>query len=342
MLDEGETAALILLDLSAPFDTACHHTLRTCLHNAGIHDKALDCISSFLAGRTQRVHLPPFRPETSRLICGIPQGSSLSHTLFNIYMAPLANIARTHHINIVSYADDTQLILCHTKDPSTAKNNLHNGLLAITSWMESSRLKLNTEKTEILIFGTNPSAWNDSWWPTSRGSAPSPTTHARNLGFILGSTLSMTQQVNAFSSSCYNTLRMLHKIFKWIPVETRKTVTHALVSSRLDYGNDPYAGTTTKIQTKLKRIQNASACLILDVPRRNHISPTSETYTGYQYQRGSPSNSSSTHTKPSTTQVQPTSTTDSPSTPPPVIFTPPASPSPPSPAPPPEEDPSHT
>ncbi|KAJ1140639.1 hypothetical protein NDU88_006988, partial [Pleurodeles waltl] len=79
-------------------------------------------------------------------------------------------------------------------------------------------------------------------------------------------------QVNAVSSSCFNILRMLRKIFRWIPTETRKTVTQALVTSRLDYGNTLYTGTTVKLQKRLQRIQNASARLILDIPRHSHIS----------------------------------------------------------------------
>ncbi|KAJ1163810.1 hypothetical protein NDU88_004262 [Pleurodeles waltl] len=60
LLDNGETAALILLDLSAAFDTICHHTLRTHLHNAEIRDKALEGTTSFLSGRTRSVCLPSF------------------------------------------------------------------------------------------------------------------------------------------------------------------------------------------------------------------------------------------------------------------------------------------
>ncbi|KAJ1151790.1 hypothetical protein NDU88_004570 [Pleurodeles waltl] len=81
----------------------------------------------------------------------------------------------------------------------------------------------------------------------------------------------MTKQVNAISSSCFNILRMLRKIFRWIPAETRKTVTHALVTSRLDYGNTLYAGTTAKLQKRLQHIHNASARLIPDIPRHSHI-----------------------------------------------------------------------
>ncbi|KAJ1107367.1 hypothetical protein NDU88_004758 [Pleurodeles waltl] len=193
-MDNGETSALIPLDLSAAFDTVCHRTLVTRLHEAGIQDKAFNWISSFLSGRTQRVRLSPFCSEATNLICGVPQGSSLSPTLFNVYMAALAQLALQHNLSILSYTDDTQLILSLTNDPHTAKANLHEGLKSIA------------------------------------------------------------------------------EIYKWILTETRKTVTQALVSSRLDYGNALYTGIPEKDIQRLQCIQNASAGLILDISRQCHIS----------------------------------------------------------------------
>ncbi|KAJ1108890.1 hypothetical protein NDU88_006260 [Pleurodeles waltl] len=129
-------------------------------------------------------------------------------------MAPLAQLARQHNLNILSYADDTQLILSLTKDPHTAKTNLHEGMKSIAEWMRNSHLKLNSDKTEVLILGRTPSAWDDSWWPTALGPPPTPTNHARNLGFVLDSALTISKQVNAVSSSCYNTFCMLRRIYK--------------------------------------------------------------------------------------------------------------------------------
>ncbi|KAJ1093374.1 hypothetical protein NDU88_006475 [Pleurodeles waltl] len=146
-MDNGETSALILLNLSAAFDTVCHRTLESRPHETGIQGKALDWIVAFLSGRTQRVRLPPFRSEATDIICGVPQGSSLSPMLFNIYMAPLAQVARQHNLNILTYADDTQLILSLTKDLRTTKTNLHEGMKSFAEWMRISRLKLNSDKT---------------------------------------------------------------------------------------------------------------------------------------------------------------------------------------------------
>ncbi|XP_069098375.1 protein-arginine deiminase type-3-like [Pleurodeles waltl] len=84
-------------------------------------------------------------------------------------MALLANTTRSHNLNIISYANDTQLILSLTKDSS--KTSLHEGMKAITKWMKNSCLKLNSEKTEVLIFGSTPSPLDDSWWPATLGNS---------------------------------------------------------------------------------------------------------------------------------------------------------------------------
>lgn len=73
------------------------------------------------------------------LSCGVPQGSSLSPTLFNVYMSPLAEIVHPFGIKIVKYADDTQLIVAlnHTDNSSSG---LGPCLEKVAKWMELSCL----------------------------------------------------------------------------------------------------------------------------------------------------------------------------------------------------------
>lgn len=111
ILDTGGNAALILVDLSAAFDTINHGLLRDRLCTIGIRGKALSLLSSFLSERSQEVATgymvsPPFA-----LPCGVPQGSSLSPTLFNLYVTPLASLVRSYGFALVTYADDTQIII---------------------------------------------------------------------------------------------------------------------------------------------------------------------------------------------------------------------------------------
>ncbi|KAJ1081635.1 hypothetical protein NDU88_001813, partial [Pleurodeles waltl] len=65
-----------------------------------------------------------------------------------------------HGLNIVSYA--TQVIFSLSEDSAMAERNFDNGMRAVAAWIEASRLKLNTHKTEILVIGSTPSIWHDS------------------------------------------------------------------------------------------------------------------------------------------------------------------------------------
>lgn len=68
-------------------------------------------------------------------------------------MTPLVNIVKGHGLNIISYSDDTQLILSLTNDPTTTKDKLLRNMKEVAAWMNNNCLKLNTDKTEVLLFG---------------------------------------------------------------------------------------------------------------------------------------------------------------------------------------------
>ena len=59
------------------------------------------------------------------IIINFPECTSLSPTLFDVYMAPLATIVQRHMLNIISYTDDNQMVLSLTRDPTTTKGNIH-------------------------------------------------------------------------------------------------------------------------------------------------------------------------------------------------------------------------
>ena len=52
-----------------------------------------------------------------------------------------------------------------------------------------------------------------------------------------------------------------------------KTLTHAFISSRLDYCNVLYYGVTEGLLSRLQSVQNAAARLVTGMARREHITP---------------------------------------------------------------------
>ena len=68
---------LVLLDLSAPFDTIDHDILLIDLHRIGVRGDALCWLASYLTDRTQCVSVDGHSSHRTRLRHGVPQGSVL-------------------------------------------------------------------------------------------------------------------------------------------------------------------------------------------------------------------------------------------------------------------------
>lgn len=124
--DNGQSAMLVLLDLSAVFDTTYHRTLEHRLWEMGVKGKALDWLKTYLSDRTSTVQLGTLISHCRSVDKGVPQGSILSPMLFNLYVAPLARVIRSHGFDTVLYADDTQLWLTLGPNPTDTRLRFKN------------------------------------------------------------------------------------------------------------------------------------------------------------------------------------------------------------------------
>ena len=109
MVGKGNGSYLVLLDLSAAFDTIDHNTLFVILEKyVGITGSALQLLKSYFSDRSQRVLIDDVMSGAANLVCGVPQGSVLGPLKFCLYLLPLGAILKYHSINYHIYADDTQ------------------------------------------------------------------------------------------------------------------------------------------------------------------------------------------------------------------------------------------
>ena len=107
---KGFSVCLILLDLSAAFNTVDHNILLTFLKDhIGLRRQALDLLKSYLTGRTQCVSIKGVLSKLWELAFGVPQGSVLGSVEFCIYTIPLSAILKHYKINYHIYAHDTQI-----------------------------------------------------------------------------------------------------------------------------------------------------------------------------------------------------------------------------------------
>ena len=106
--DKDERPILILLDLTAAFDTINHAILLDRLQNwVGISGT---WFNSYLTNRVFNVCINNHVSSSVPLLCGVPQGSVLGLVLFSLYILPLGHLfSRFYDMSYHCYADDTQI-----------------------------------------------------------------------------------------------------------------------------------------------------------------------------------------------------------------------------------------
>ena len=276
--DNGLLSVLVLLDLSAAFDTIDHHILLQRLeHLVGIEGAALNWFKSYLSDRSQFVNVNGKSSLREKVRYGVPQGSVLGPILFTLYMLPLGKIIRRHSMHFHCYADDTQLYLSMKPDEVDQLAKLKACLKDIKNWMTQNYLLLNSNKTEVIVLG--PKDLREELADgnfTLDGINLSSRTTVKNLGVTFDQDMSFQSHVKQISKTAFFHLRNIAKVRHILSQNDAEKLVHAFVTSRLDYCNSLLAGCPSKSLKSLQLIQNAAARILTGARRRDHITPSLE------------------------------------------------------------------
>ncbi|KAF7235271.1 Vomeronasal type-2 receptor 1 [Varanus komodoensis] len=149
---------------------------------------------------------------------------------------------------------------------------LNRCLAEVREWMRANKLKLNPDKTEVLLVGG--SGFGEGGFDLVLNGATLPLRDkVHSLGVLLDPELSLEAQVTAVARNAFLQLRLINQLRPYLEYDCLATVTHALVISRLDFCNALYVGLPLKTVRTLQLVQNRAAKLLTGTGRYAHMTP---------------------------------------------------------------------
>jgi len=144
----SKSTAMAFLDVEKAFDNVLHDGLIYKLYNFGFPIFLIKIIESYLQQRSFRVSLHGVESNTLQIPAGVPQGSLLGPSLYNIYTSDIPQL--DSNCKFFLFADDTAIAV-KGRVPRELKNKLQRCLNAFAEYANTWKIKINPSKTQTIM-----------------------------------------------------------------------------------------------------------------------------------------------------------------------------------------------
>ena len=266
-IDEKKHVVMTLLDVQRAFDTVWHPALINKLITLQFPFKLVQIVSHFLKNRSFRAVCNKSLSSPKILCAGVPQGSVLSPTLFNIftYDLPDSITQSSGNILVACYADDVA-ILSRSCNNVLAVEYMQEALEEAEEWYDRNRLKLNTSKTVAIqisrrrqqtarkLIQDQPIPWQKS---------------VKYLGVNIDKRLRFTQHVNSTLQKArrarFSLLPLLRRNSK-LNIQNKLLLFRSMILPILLYAAPVWAQTCNTNIKKIQTFQNKMLRMISNMP----------------------------------------------------------------------------
>ena len=252
---EQQQTTAIFIDLKNAYDRVWTHKVTDHMIRLGFKGRIIKYIHSFLQNRTFNIQLGNIKSDVGFMENGIPQGSVLSCTLFNIVFDDVLNHIDTQ-TQCCAYADD--LVIFKTgKDTKSTETTLQRILNETNLQMNRNGLEISLNKTKIIHFSNQRK--NNIQKPRIQldGQDIEHVNSYKFLGVVFNNKLKWTDQINELHSKTtknVNLIKMLSHTKYGGERETLLRIHEAITTSIHNYSAQIFTKLTKKDDRKLNTI----------------------------------------------------------------------------------------
>jgi hypothetical protein len=253
ILDKGEYACGVFLDLQKAFDTVNQNILLEKLAVYGIRGVCHKWFTSYLHGRKQFVTIDNVNSEVLDISIGVPQGSILGPLLFLLY---INDFRLTLSTSVAQHFADDTIILNSSHSIQRIKVSLSHDIANICDWLCANRLSLNTSKTEIILFQPKSKHSKKNLTLKINNKIIYPSNKIRYLGVILDSRLTWRDHLTELSSKLSRANGLLSRIRHYVDARTLRSLYYSLFHSHLSYGCLTWGSARKSELNRIVKLQN--------------------------------------------------------------------------------------
>ncbi|XP_031347103.1 uncharacterized protein LOC116173624 [Photinus pyralis] len=246
----------LFLDIKDAYNHVDLDILEEKMCKIGIPKKAAGIISNLFRNRTIYLKTPNntlLGPRTIAL--GLPQGSTLSPILFNVYTHDIHEQFR-NKVTVIQYADDICL-LAADKELNGVVAKMSTAVSESNKWFLHNGFEVSKEKSSVVLFARQRNI------PTGfirlDNVEYNLRTSIRYLGLIINNKLKWNEHINYLTIKCeksLNILKVLTKVGWGCDIHTALLMYKSYIRARLDYGCLLYGNAPKSQLKRLDIIQN--------------------------------------------------------------------------------------
>lgn len=272
--DKHMATVLVSLDYSKAFDTIDHDLMCAKLNYFGFDLTSIKFFQSYLHQRHQKVVVSNKMSSAALIISGVPQGSILGPLLFIIYTSDV--FKNVQYSQLQSYADDTQLLYhFNPNDTDIVNREINHDLKAILNFSTDHNLKLNPEKSVMLLFSSDNKREiiKNNLRLVMNNTPLVFSNRSKILGVIIDEKLRFSEHVSTLLQKSFVKLKILYANKSLINYKLRKKLTETLIAPIFNYCNVVYYPCLDAFtKNRIQGVQNACCRLVCGLRKFDHIS----------------------------------------------------------------------